>query len=187
MLIGSEAGTNLIIDNNEIIARNNGVASTLYLNKGGTFVQVPGLQITGGADLAEPFNVNEKDLVLPGMVMSIDPENPGKLKVSFSSYDRTVAGIVSGANGIKPGVSMSQHGKEETEGSTQIALTGRLYALVDASYGDIQPGDLLTTSNTAGHVMKVSDFSKAHGAIIGKAMTPLKEGKGHVLVLVSLQ
>ena len=57
----------------------------------------------------------------------------------------------------------------------------------DASNGAIQPGDLLTTSATPGHAMKVTDHHQAQGAIIGKAMTGLSEGKGMVLVLVSLQ
>jgi hypothetical protein len=35
--------------------------------------------------------------------------------------------------------------------------------------------------------MKVRDSRKAQGAIIGKAMTALKGGRGLVLVLVSLQ
>jgi hypothetical protein len=35
--------------------------------------------------------------------------------------------------------------------------------------------------------MKVTDESKAPGAVIGKAMTELPTGKGLVLVLVNLQ
>lgn len=35
--------------------------------------------------------------------------------------------------------------------------------------------------------MKVTDPARAQGAILGKAMTTLSEGKGMVLVLVSLQ
>jgi hypothetical protein len=35
--------------------------------------------------------------------------------------------------------------------------------------------------------MKVTDHAQAQGAIIGKAMSALKEGKGMVLVLVTLQ
>jgi len=35
--------------------------------------------------------------------------------------------------------------------------------------------------------MKVADHAKAQGAILGKAMTGLKDGKGMVLVLVTLQ
>ena len=47
--------------------------------------------------------------------------------------------------------------------------------------------DLLTTSNRPGHAMRVDDPGKAGGAILGKAMTGLREGRGLVLVLVSLQ
>jgi hypothetical protein len=35
--------------------------------------------------------------------------------------------------------------------------------------------------------MKVTDFSRANGSIIGKAMSPLKSGRGLVLVFVSLK
>ena len=58
----------------------------------------------------------------------------------------------------------------------------------DASEAGIQPGDLLTTSNTPGHAMAVVDHSRALGAVIGKAMTPLAKGEtGMVLTLVNLQ
>ncbi len=45
----------------------------------------------------------------------------------------------------------------------------------------------LATSSTPGRAMKVSDHLKAQGAILGKAMSTLKEGQGMVLVLVTLQ
>jgi hypothetical protein len=35
--------------------------------------------------------------------------------------------------------------------------------------------------------MKVANFTRAQGAILGKAMTSLDDGKGLVLVLVTLQ
>ena len=73
------------------------------------------------------------------------------------------------------------------EGSRNVALTGRVYALADASNAPIKPGDLLTSSDVPGHAMKVTDSSRGTGAIIGKAMSGLKNGQGLVLVLVSLQ
>jgi hypothetical protein len=73
------------------------------------------------------------------------------------------------------------------EGGQNVALSGRVYVLADAGTGPIKPGDLLTTSDTPGHAMKVADQSKAQGAILGKAMSGLKEGRGLVLVLVTLQ
>ena len=51
----------------------------------------------------------------------------------------------------------------------------------------VNSGDLLTTSPTPGHCMKATDRERRDGAILGKAMGSLNEGKGLVLVLVSLQ
>jgi len=116
----------------------------------------------------------------------IDPERPGELVVSSRPYDHTVAGIISGAGGVKPGMLMSQSGTK-ADGHHPVALTGRVYCLADAANGAIRPGDLLTTSSTPGHAMKVTDHARAQGAILGKAMTGLKEGTGLVLVLVALQ
>jgi hypothetical protein len=145
------------------------------------------LQITGGADLSEQFDVGtEHQTIRPGMVVCIDPEKPGKLVMSAKAYDRTVAGIVSGAGGVSPGMLMGQQGTV-ADGKHPVALTGRVYCLADANHGAIHPGDLLTTSETPGHAMKVSDQAKAQGAILGKAMGALGEGTGLVLVLVSLQ
>ncbi len=198
LVMGSETGTNVVMDNNEIIARNNGAPSKLWLNKGGTFVVVPGIQITGGADLSEKFDISkphnlkefidkEEDFQIDsGMVACIDPENPGKLLISSQAYDRTVAGIISGAGDVQPGMLMGQKGSA-ADGEYPVALTGRVYCKADATYGPIKPGDLLTTSDTPGYVMKVRDYDKAHGATIGKAMSSLDEGTGLVLTLVSLQ
>jgi hypothetical protein len=73
------------------------------------------------------------------------------------------------------------------EGGKNVALSGRVYVQADVSNGPIKPGDLLTSSTIPGHAMRVSDHARAQGAILGKAMTGLKEGKGMVLVLVTLQ
>jgi hypothetical protein len=80
-------------------------------------------------------------------------------------------------------------GQEGTlaDGKHPVALSGRVYCWVDATKGAIKPGDLLTTSSTPGHAMKATNAAKARGAIIGKAMTALKSGRGLVLVLVTLQ
>jgi hypothetical protein len=145
------------------------------------------LQITGGSDLSESFDVNAiHEALKPGMIVCIDSENPGELVTSSKPYDRTVAGVISGAGGVKPGMLMGQKGTK-ADGEHPVALTGRVYCYVDADQGAIRPGDLITTSATPGHGMKVGDHAKAHGAIIGKAMTSLESGKGLVLVLVSLQ
>lgn len=140
--------------------------------------------ITGGADLAEPFPMADRTIE-KGAVVVIDEEHPGQLRRSDRAYDTRVAGIVSGANGIRPGLMLSQHGTLD-EGQ-QVALSGRVYVQADATRSPIRPGDLLTTSETPGHAMKVTDHARAQGAILGKAMSSLPEGTGLVLVLVTLQ
>ena len=147
-------------------------------------LSVPVLTITGGSDIAEPFKMSD-GAIPEGSVVIIDEDHPGELRLSDRPYDTRVAGVVSGANGIHPGIQMQQRGL--LDGGRNVALTGRVYVQADASNGAIHPGDLLTTSATFGHAMRVSNHAKAQGAILGKAMTSLGEGKGMVLVLITLE
>jgi hypothetical protein len=145
------------------------------------------LQITGGADLSEQFDIDATGAPPePGTVVCIDPERPGRLMTSAKACDRTVAGVMSGAGGVKPGMLMGQHGTA-ADGRQPVALSGRVFCKAEASHGAIHPGDLLTTSNVPGRAMKVDDYDAARGAILGKAMSSLEDGEGLVLVLVTLQ
>ncbi len=181
------------------------------------------LQITGGSDVAEPFNVNSdeaterrsdegergrlvrtigeerdaaslqseiqnpKSKIEPGMVVVIDANRIGELRLASKAYDKAVAGIISGANGVNPGMVLTQAGSV-ADGKHPVALTGRVWCWCDAdAAGPIVAGDRLTTSDTPGHAMRVADDDQAGGAVIGKAMSPLASGKGMVLVLVNLQ
>ena len=184
---------------NLIVARDNIARQWQFWVDGDGNTNVRNLVIYDGADLSERFEVCGLQVDLndqsdpstgntpePGMVVSIDPENPGKLAISSKSYDRKVAGIISGAGGLNTGMLMSQS-DSDADGNYPVALSGRIYCLCVASNGPIQPGDLLTSSDNPGYAMRVTDHSKAQGAIIGKAMTSLQEGRGLVLTLVSLQ
>ena len=136
-----------------------------------------------GADVAEKFPTSDK--VERGMVVAIDPPNPGKLCLARGAYNRRVAGVVSGANDFPVGAVLGN--RPGHEDAPPIALSGSVYVWCDAVSGSIESGDLLTTSDTPGHAMKVRDLARAQGAILGKAMTRLESGKGLVLVLVTLQ
>jgi hypothetical protein len=141
------------------------------------------LEITG-ADLAEKFPTTET--LEPGTVVEIDPDNPGQLRKARGAYNTRVAGVVAGANGLSKGIILGN--LEGSEDHTPIAMSGRVWVHADATHEAIEPGDLLTTSDTPGHAMKASDPTRAHGTVIGKAMTRLEKGKtGMVLVLVNLQ
>jgi hypothetical protein len=150
------------------------------------------IRLMGGADFAEYFDVigeeNDNRNIEPGTIVSIDPDNPGKLIPCSKAYDTKVVGIISGANGVDPGMLMGQD-NTIASGDTPVALSGRVYVKADNSNGKIEPGDFLTTSSKTGFAAKVSKkkMKKAKGAIIGKAMTSLEEKEGFVLVLVSLQ
>ncbi len=155
-------------------------------NGGTTTVEV--LQITGGADLAELFEIGDAagQSPEPGTVVCLDPIHPGQLIVCDEAHDKKVVGVVSGAGEVAPGMIMGHDGTI-ADGHYPVALTGRVYVWVDATDQPIQVGDMLTPSNTAGYAMKVTDHGQAQGSIIGKAMTELPSGQGLVLVLVTLQ
>lgn len=67
---------------------------------------------------------------------------------------------------------------------TMVTLGAYAHCKVDADIAPIVIGDLLTTSPTRGHAQKAEE--PARGAILGKALGPLKKGKGTIPVLVAL-
>jgi hypothetical protein len=139
--------------------------------------------ILSGADCAEEFDVNESDGIEPGSVVVFDGN--GVLDTSETSYDKRVAGVISGAGCFRPGVVLDRRISDRRR--LPVALIGKVYCKVDASYAAIEVGDFLTTSPTRGHAMKVTTGSEAFGSVIGKALAPFSGGCGLIPVLVSLQ
>jgi len=163
-----------------------GVAGGVALYVNGT-ASVGVITIRGGADLAEDFAVaGPAEALEPGMVVMIDAEHVGGIKLADGAYNKHVAGVLSGANGLSAAMTMGKF--EGQVNAKPVALSGRVWTYVDASTAAVEPGDLLTTSLTPGHAMVASDSSRSHGATIGKAMSRMPKGeKGLVLVLVNLQ
>jgi hypothetical protein len=52
VMLGAEAGANVVIDNNEIIARNNGAISTLFMQNNGGTVQIGNVAVPTGYTLS---------------------------------------------------------------------------------------------------------------------------------------
>ena len=142
-----------------------------------------------GNDVAEGFKIDGLGQeVKPGMVVAISAAKPGEMELSSKPYQRTVAGIISGAGDRRVGIQLGNSEEVRRGELTPVALTGQVWCYVDTSMNEITPGDLLTTSPKPGHAMKVLDYGQAQGAVIGKAMSALAQGEeGMVLVLVSLQ
>lgn len=139
--------------------------------------------ILRNADCAEDFEVHQDALVEPGTVMVIGTD--ARLRVSDAAYDRRVAGVIAGAGTDRPGIVLGR--RSGGRHAFPVALVGRTWCKVDASYGSVEIGDLLTTSPSPGHAMKVDDPSRAFGAVIGKALGTLDAGCGLVPVLIALQ
>ena len=174
---------------NGFIARNESGNISIQIDRdvnGDGRVSTNELEITGGSDLSENFKVVDEDNhLIPGMIVSIS-EAHGALEITAKKRDKKVVGIVSGANGIETGMTMGQKGSI-ADGDIPIALTGRAYVLVNTENGPIKAGDFITSSSIPGTGMKVKNFKKAQGAIIGKAITRLEQDSGFVLILVNLQ
>jgi hypothetical protein len=146
-------------------------------------VEVTGdLRLTN-ADCAEDFDVSGECQWEPGTVMVLGQE--GALCESRIAYDKRVAGVISGAGDYRPAIVLD---KQRGAGNRQpIALVGKTFCKVDAQFGAIEVGDLLTTSPTPGHAMKTDDPLRAFGAVIGKALRPVAEGQGLIPILIALQ
>jgi hypothetical protein len=136
-----------------------------------------------GADCAEQFDVAGPDPIGEGSIVCTD--GFGALVESCSQYDHKVVGVVAGAGKYRPGIVLDRQVSETPR--VVISLMGKAYCKVDAEYGAIEAGDLLTSSCTPGHAMKATDPGKAFGAVIGKALQSLASGKGLIPILVALQ
>ena len=83
---------------------------------------------------------------------------------------------------VCPRLSQARHGSGHDTGRLR-----KVFCKVDATSEPVSVGDLLTTSATSGHAMKATDPLRVFGAVLGKALRPLREGCGLIPVLVSLQ
>lgn len=139
--------------------------------------------LNGAADFAEDFDISGIGKVEPGTVMVLGDK--GALFPSRQAFDKRVAGVVSGAGDYKPAIVLDK--RESSANRQPIALMGKVFCKVDAQFGAIEVGDLLTSSPTPGHAMKTTDPLKAFGAVIGKALRPFEGGQGLIPILIALQ
>jgi hypothetical protein len=166
-----------------------GTNNSMVLNdtSGGNSIVMDGAEgeITlNNADCAEDFEISDPGEAEPGTVMVI-ANQAGKLQQSTTPYDTKVVGVISGAGNHKPGLVLDRKNLQDKR--KPLALVGKVYCKVDAQSSSIEIDDLLTTSCIPGHAMKATDPLKAFGAVIGKALFPLKGGLGIIPILIALQ
>ena len=140
----------------------------------------------GGADFAESVAVagDAKDYQ-EGDLLVIDSSSKQRLALSHEPYSTLVAGVYSS----KPGVLATYHKMDSSELDQEVplAVIGIVRCKVSTENGPIQIGDLLVASGTLGHAMKGTDRARLVGAVVGKALEPLHEGKGMIRILATLQ
>jgi hypothetical protein len=157
-------------------------------------VQVNGdIEVSGdvrlrGGDVAEQFDLaaqgDAADEVTAGTVVVLDRH--GALTPCAQEYDPCVAGVVSGAGDRVPALILDRTKERDSRWRRAIAVVGKAWCKADATVKPIRVGNLLTTSATPGHAMAAVDREASFGAVLGKALTPLDNGRGLVLVLVGL-
>ena len=120
-----------------------------------------------------------------GTVVIIDPLNQNRVVQAHEAYDVRVAGVVSD----RPGILLGEAGGDKVK----VAQSGRVKVKVDATFGPVAAGDLLVTSPNPGHAMRSTPIEVGPtvihrpGTLLGKALEPLGEGQGEILVLLTLQ
>ncbi len=160
----------------------------------GTLAPSQKLDVQGNINVSGNINAKYQDVAewveapekfAPGTVVVLDPTRNNSVIASASAYDTTAAGVVS----ERPGITLG----ERSDSRVAVATTGRVRVKVDATRGPIRIGDLLVTSDVAGMAMKSAPVKVAGvlmhrpGTLIGKALEPLDQGQGEILVLLSLQ
>ncbi|MBI1983532.1 MAG: hypothetical protein HYS61_04975 [Acidobacteria bacterium] len=184
LLLNSFAGGNLIVG--QVGALGRGSETPVFRVDGTGKVFANGGFAPRGADFAESMPVSgDRGRYEPGDLLVIDVSGERRLALSNNPYSPLVAGIHS----TKPGILASPHQMDDPhlEQEVPLAIVGIVPCKVTAENGQITAGDLLVSSSTPGHAMKGTDHGRMLGAIVGKALEPLREGSGVIQVLVTLQ
>jgi len=177
----NRAGGNIIVGHTGI----NDTLSVFRVDSSGRVYADGGFQ-PNGADFAESVAVTgQRSAYAAGDLLVIDAKASRHVALAQQPYSPLVAGIYS----TKPGMLGTTRGVDEPAAKDEVplAVVGIVPCKVSTENGAIEAGDLLVTSATPGHAMKGTDRSKMLGAVVGKALEPLAEGKGVIQVLVTLQ
>jgi hypothetical protein len=132
---------------------------------------------SGAADVAEWVRVSEP--VTAGDVVAFDPTDASTYRLSREPCSPLVAGVIS----TDPGVVLGR--TEAFDQQALLALSGIVPIKVTDEGGAIRPGDLLIASSTPGHAMRWAGDDPCSCALIGKALEPMTDETGVILVLLT--
>jgi len=133
--------------------------------------------VTGAADVAEWVTMSEP--AEPGDVVEFDPTAPRQYRISQDGCSSLVAGVISTVPGVALGASLAASEK------ALLALIGIVPVKATNEGGAIQPGDLLVTSSNPGHAMRWAGLDPCQCGLVGKALEPMTDDTGVILVLLT--
>ena len=175
-----------VSDSDWIISGNNqysGVSGNVGI---GTTNPTSTLHVVGNANITGDLYLGGNLTDLSEYVFAVDDPKPGdvvvaigseKIMKSNKSYDKHAIGVITTAPAATFGAG---------KGNVRIAISGRVPVKVTNENGNIEAGDLLTTSSTSGYAMRCVDNSLCFGKTIGKALTSMEDTNGSVIMMVAL-
>ncbi|HZS04976.1 MAG TPA: hypothetical protein VFD58_09095 [Blastocatellia bacterium] len=177
----STAGTNNLVEG-YILPNIN--LRQFHITNAGTYV--------AGSDFAEALPARgEKAGYEPGDVLVLSTAASGTVEQASRPNDRRLAGVYSTRPGL---LGADKNGTSRVDADDlPVAIVGIVPTKVSAENGPVRVGDLLTTSSTPGYAMKASPVRVGRvkiyrtGTILGKALEPLRQGKGVIKVLITLR
>jgi trimeric autotransporter adhesin len=136
---------------------------------------------TNPGDLAEKVDINPSETVEAGDVMMVDPTMPDRYQKVNTSYEPTVAGVIS----TNPTIIV---GNGKTSQTAPLAMVGRVPVKYSEENGPIQRGDLLVAASIPGQAMKYdpkNDNSRKVVGIVGIALDSSSNSTdGKILTLI---
>ncbi len=192
-------GTTLLATTNDLgtcfIANHNGASGNVAIfQSGGLNVAridktgkgfFDGGAVTGGADMAEAFDVKgSAQTYEPGDVLIISTDSDRMVEKSATPYSTLVVGVYA----TKPGVLMTEEKVDaDMSGKVPMGVVGVIPTKVCNENGEIHRGDLLVTSSKPGYAMKADPDKVRPGQVIGKALQEFAGVAGKIKVLVNVK
>lgn len=175
------------------------IAGAPYLEDGSP-ASGKGLYVTGETQIAGPLKLKQNNgaplsgsmayffqadhhaPLQAGDIVRIHPQKSNTVIKTENPYDPAAVGVVTDESLL----SFAPSATKKEVSRVYVALYGVAKIKVDPSFGDINPGDMLTSSKTAGHAMRaqIEQFNQL-SAVIGKALESAKGKTTTINVLLS--
>lgn len=162
--VGGDAVDNLAIDDNEIMARNNGAASTLYVQKlgGGLRIQANETLVKPAASSETTFQIQPASSSTPTFIVDTSNNQIG-IGIANPAYTLDVVGDINTSTGFRVG---------GTAGASTTCAGGQVLSATVIQGGIVTGGSCVTASDGVTTVGTFSGTSVANGAsITGNTIT----------------